>query len=86
MEGMSGKLDGLREEMSPIQELPAMRRSIEPLGPKMEELRHMTDDIEPMLSDVSAAVRSLVPKLEEVRAAIGPVGDVVDNLPKFMKS
>lgn len=90
METMSEKLDGLREEMSPIQELPAVRRAIEPLGDqlggKMDVLTEHVDSIEPMFREVTDAINDLVPKIEEVRLAVGPVGEVVDNLPKFMKN
>lgn len=90
MQAMSGKLDGLREEMAPIQELPAVRRAIEPLGGelggKMDGLVQHVDDIEPMFDRVVTAIEHLVPKIEEVREAIAPVGDVIENLPKFMRN
>jgi len=90
MQGMSEKLDELIEEMKPIQEMPAVRSAIEPLGDRLggsiENLTHHVDDIEPMFREVVEAITQLVPKIEEVRAAVGPFGDVIDNLPRFMKS
>jgi hypothetical protein len=87
---MSGKLDELRGEMAPIQELPEVRRAIEPLGDqlggKMDVLTRHVDDIEPMFKEVVDTINALVPKIEQVREAIAPVGDVIDNLPKFMKN
>jgi archaellum component FlaC len=90
MQVMTTKLDGLREEMAPIQELPQVREAIEPLGGqlggKMDVLTRHVDDIEPMFKEIVDTINGLVPKIEEVREAISPLGDVIDNLPKFMKN
>ena len=90
MQAMSGMLDGLRQEMAPIQELPQVRRAIEPLGDqlagKMDVLTQHVDDIEPMFNGVVDTINGLVPKIEQVREAVAPVGDVIGNLPKFMRN
>ena len=82
-EGMGSKLDSLAEEMKPIQEMPNLRGDIQELGNglggKLEDVKAAVDDLEPLLEKVSDEIRGL-------RSEIGPVGDVVDNLPKFMKN
>jgi len=96
---LEGHLEALREEIAPIGQLTAVREAIEPLEGHMKGLREdiapigqlsdvkaATDGLEPMIEDVVRAVRELIPKLEEIRGSIEPVGDVVDNLPKFMKN
>jgi hypothetical protein len=81
--GMGGRLDGLAEEMKPIGEMPNLRTDIQELGQglggKLEDVKAAVDDLEPLLEKVGEEIRGL-------RSEIGPVGDVVDNLPKFMKN
>lgn len=86
IQGMDRHMEELLEEARPIKEISAVREATDPLAGRMDAVREATDELEPLLREVSEAVQGLHPRLEEIRDAVGPLGDVVDNLPGFMKN
>ena len=75
------QLDGLAEEMAPIHNLEPIRRGIEPLAHRMVSVRESVDELEPMISDLDRRIQAFDPRLEEMQAAIEPIGDLAEKVP-----
>jgi archaellum component FlaC len=78
---MEAQLDGLAEEMAPIQNLAPIRRGIEPLEKSMVAVRESVDHLEPMVADLDRKMRVIDPKLDEMQESIEPVGDLAEKIP-----
>jgi chromosome segregation ATPase len=72
-------VDGLRVEMAPIQELPAVRRAVEPLSGKLDAMQERLDalieEVEP-IQEISKVREGIEPLDDDMRS----VRDSVDNL------
>jgi predicted nucleic acid-binding Zn-ribbon protein len=68
------QIPALREDMAPIRELTKVREGIEPLDDDMRAVRNSVDDLEPLIRDVNA-------QLEQLRADLGPLGELADKIP-----
>jgi chromosome segregation ATPase len=75
------ELAGLRGEMAPIGELPAMRKGIEPLDDDMRAVRESVDDLEPLTRELNARLEGLDKRLEALRADLAPLGQLADKIP-----
>ena len=68
-------MDGLREDVAPIQELSAVREGVETLGGKLDELR---GDVQPIqeIKAVREGVETLGGKLDELRGDVQPIEEI----------
>lgn len=74
-------VEQLREEMLPIQELPAVREGIAPLDEDMRSVRDSVDGLEPLLGEVNRHLAGLEERIETLRADLAPLGELADKLP-----
>ena len=74
-------LAALRGEMSPIGELPSIRKGIEPLDDDMRAVRDSVDELEPLMREVNTRLDGLDKRLEGLREDLAPLGELADKIP-----
>jgi chromosome segregation ATPase len=75
------ELAALRGEMTPIAELPAIRKGIEPLDDDMRAVRESVDDLEPLTRELNTRLGGLDKRLEGLREDLAPLGELADKIP-----
>jgi hypothetical protein len=75
------ELAALRGEMTPIAELPAIRKGIEPLDDDMRAVRESVDDLEPLTRELITRLGGLDKRLEALREDLAPLGELVGKIP-----
>jgi chromosome segregation ATPase len=73
-DSLTEELRALRAEIAPIREITKVREGIDPLDDDMRAVRDSVDDLEPLIREVSA-------QLEQLRADLGPLGELADKIP-----
>ena len=73
-DGLTDELRALRAEIAPIREITKVREGIDPLDDDMRAVRDSVDDLEPLIRDVNG-------QLEQLRADLGPLGEIADKIP-----
>jgi hypothetical protein len=73
-DSLTEELRALRGEMAPIREITKVREGIDPLDDDMRAVRDSVDDLEPLIREVNA-------QLEQLRADLGPLGELADKIP-----
>ena len=73
-DGLTDELRALRAEIAPIREITKVREGIDPLDDDMRAVRDSVDDLEPLIRDVNG-------QLEQLRAEVGPLGELADKIP-----
>ncbi|HET8758102.1 MAG TPA: hypothetical protein VFM58_18925 [Solirubrobacteraceae bacterium] len=74
VDGLTEELRALRAEVAPIREITKVREGIDPLDDDMRAVRVSVDDLEPLIRGVNA-------QLEQLRADLGPLGELADKIP-----
>jgi chromosome segregation ATPase len=74
VDGLNEELRALRAEVAPIREITKVREGIDPLDDDMRAVRVSVDDLEPLIRGVNA-------QLEQLRADLGPLGELADKIP-----
>jgi chromosome segregation ATPase len=74
VDGLTEELRALRSEIAPIREITKVREGIDPLDDDMRAVRDSVDDLEPLIREVNA-------QLEQLRADLGPLGELADKIP-----
>jgi chromosome segregation ATPase len=75
------ELAALRGEMTPIAELPSMRKGIEPLDDDMRAVRDSVDELEPLMRELNSRLEGLDKRLEALRTDLAPLGELADKIP-----
>jgi chromosome segregation ATPase len=73
-DSLTEELRALRAEIAPIREITKVREGIDPLDDDMRAVRESVDDLEPLIREVNA-------HLEQLRADLGPLGELADKIP-----
>jgi chromosome segregation ATPase len=75
------ELAALRGEMTPIAELPSIRKGIEPLDDDMRAVRDSVDELEPLMRELNTRLEGLDKRLEALRTDLAPLGELADKIP-----
>jgi chromosome segregation ATPase len=79
VEPLGEKLDALQQDIGP--QLTELRKGIEPLDEDMNAVRGSIDEIEPLVRNVLTRLGALDKRIEAMRSAIGPIGELADKIP-----
>jgi chromosome segregation ATPase len=86
VEPLDEKLDQLREEIEPIQQLGDVRAGIEPLDEDMRQVRESIDEIEPLVREIGSLINGLDEKLGRMSGDLAPVGELAEKMPGVRRS
>jgi len=91
---LGGKLDALRGDVRPIQEITAVREAVEALNERIVPIQEITEvrkGIEPLDEDMHAVrhsvdeleplMRDVIARLDALREDLGPLGELADKIP-----
>jgi DNA repair ATPase RecN len=67
--------------LAALEHLGPMRRALEPLERSMVAVRESVDDLEPMLADLDRKMQTVEPKLDELKDAVEPIGELAERIP-----
>jgi len=81
LEQLDGRIEALREDIQPIQQLAEVRRGIEPLDEDMRAVRDSIDDIEPLVERLSGQLTGMDAKLDDMRSDLAPLGELAEKIP-----
>jgi chromosome segregation ATPase len=79
VEPIQATLDELRGDIAP--HLARIREGIEPLDDDMRSVRGSIDEIEPLIRQIVTRLGALDKRIESMRTAISPIGELADKIP-----
>jgi predicted nucleic acid-binding Zn-ribbon protein len=81
IEPLGDKLDTLRADIQPIQQLAAVRAGIEPLDDDLRQVRQSIENIEPLVKAIGPRIDGIDDKLAGMSGDLAPVGDLAEKMP-----